>query len=138
MIEMNEIIGKFAREGILIEDNAYFRLKEMDDPATASSEIIVKIKKNGGGKFTLLTSEMLDDLFELTEEIDNPAEIKARGPINVPREREFDFRVITDTSKRSYTSGEIGDMISYFNSRFSCLRDLLKRRPELKIGRAHV
>ena len=132
MIEMNEIIGKFAREGILIEDNAYFRLKEMDDPATASSEIIVKIKKNGGGKFTLLTSEMLDDLFELTEEIDNPAEIKARGPINVPREREFDFRVITDTSKRSYTSGEIGDMISYFNSRFSCLRDLLKRRPELK------
>lgn len=85
MIEMNEIIGKFAREGILIEDNAYFRLKEMDDPATASSEIIVKIKKNGGGKFTLLTSEMLDDLFELTEEIDNPAEIKARGPINVPR-----------------------------------------------------
>jgi hypothetical protein len=39
------------REGILIEDNAYFRLREMDDPASVSSELIVKIKSNGG-KFT--------------------------------------------------------------------------------------
>ena len=124
---MNEIIGKFAREGILIEDNAYFRLREMDDPASVSSELIVKIKSNGG-KFTVLTSEMLDEFLE----IDNPAEIKARGPLMVPAERDFDFEVISDTSNRSYTSGEIGDMIAYFNSRYSSLKNLLSKRPELK------
>lgn len=124
---MNEIIGKFAREGILIEDNAYFRLREMEDPVTVSSELIVKIKSNGA-KFTVLTSEMLDEFFE----IDNPSEIKARGPLMVPEEREFDFKVISDTSNRSYTSGEIGDMIAYFNSRYNRLKSLLSKRSELK------
>jgi len=127
MVEMNEIIAKFAREGILIEDEAYLRLKEMDDPMTASSELIVSIRKEGG-KFTILTSEVLDDFFE----IENPHEIKAGGPVKDDFKREFDFRVIQDTSNKSYTSGEIQDMVSYFSSRFTKLKNLLSKRPELK------
>ena len=127
---MNEIIAKFAREGILIEDEAYLRLKEMDDPMTASSELIVSIRKEGG-KFTILTSEVLDDFFE----IENPHEIKAGGPVKDDFKREFDFRVIQDTSNKSYTSGEIQDMVSYFSSRFTKLKNLLSKRPEL---RSHV
>ncbi|MCL2114808.1 MAG: DNA-directed DNA polymerase II small subunit [Methanobrevibacter sp.] len=46
---------------------------------------------------------------------------------------EFDFKVIQDTSKKSYTSGEISNLVSYFNNRYEKLSNILSKRPELKI-----
>lgn len=45
----------------------------------------------------------------------------------------YDFEVIQDSSNKSYTSGEIEDMIAYFNSRYEKLSKILRRRPELKV-----
>ena len=45
---------------------------------------------------------------------------------------EYDFKIIQDTSKKSYTSGELENLISYFKSRYEKLENILSRRPELK------
>ena len=45
----------------------------------------------------------------------------------------YDFKIIQDSSNKSYTSGEIGDLISYFNSRYEKLSKILKQRPDLKM-----
>ena len=45
---------------------------------------------------------------------------------------EYDFKIIQDTSKKSYTSGELENLISYFKSRYDKLKDILSKRPELR------
>lgn len=45
---------------------------------------------------------------------------------------EYDFKVIQDTSKKSYTSGELENLIAYFKSRYEKLAKILARRPELR------
>lgn len=44
----------------------------------------------------------------------------------------YNFKVLQDTSKKSYTSGEIGNLITYFKNRYAKLSSILSRRPELK------
>ena len=44
----------------------------------------------------------------------------------------YDFKIIQDTSKKSYTSGELENLISYFKSRYDKLANILSRRPELR------
>ena len=46
---------------------------------------------------------------------------------------EYDFEVLQDSSNKSYTSGEIGDLITYFQSRYEKLSKSLKQRPDLKM-----
>ncbi len=45
---------------------------------------------------------------------------------------EYDFEIIQDMSKKSYTSGEIENLIAYFNSRYEKLEKILSQRPELR------
>ena len=45
----------------------------------------------------------------------------------------YDYEVIQDSSNKSYTSGEIGDLITYFQSRYEKLHKILKQRPDLKM-----
>ena len=44
----------------------------------------------------------------------------------------YDFKIIQDTSKKSYTSGELENLIAYFKSRYEKLSTILQRRPELR------
>ncbi len=44
----------------------------------------------------------------------------------------YDFEIIQDTSKKSYTSGELENLISYFKSRYEKLANILSKRPELR------
>ncbi|WP_405305117.1 DNA-directed DNA polymerase II small subunit [Methanobrevibacter sp.] len=44
----------------------------------------------------------------------------------------YDFKIIQDTSKKSYTSGELENLISYFKSRYEKLYNILSKRPELR------
>ena len=42
---------------------------------------------------------------------------------------EYDFKIIQDTSKKSYTSGELENLIAYFQSRYEKLANILVKRP---------
>ena len=44
----------------------------------------------------------------------------------------YDFKIIQDTSKKSYTSGELENLIAYFKSRYEKLANILQKRPELR------
>jgi DNA polymerase II small subunit len=52
--------------------------------------------------------------------------------LDIPRSVNFNFEVIQDTSKKSYTSGDIKDIIAYFKSRYSKIKNILVKRKELK------
>ena len=45
---------------------------------------------------------------------------------------EYDFKILQDTSKKSYTSGELENLISYFKSRYEKLANILSKRPDLR------
>ena len=45
---------------------------------------------------------------------------------------QYDFKIIQDTSKKSYTSGELENLIAYFKSRYEKLANILSKRPELR------
>ena len=42
------------------------------------------------------------------------------------------FKIIKDTSNKSYTNGDIGNLIEYFQSRYNKLSGILSKRPELR------
>ena len=44
----------------------------------------------------------------------------------------FDFQILRDTSRKSYTNGEIKDFSAYFGSRYHKLKEILLRKKELK------
>ena len=44
------------------------------------------------------------------------------------------FKIIQDTSKKSYTSGEISNLVDYFQSRYNKIGNILSKRPELRLS----
>ena len=102
--------------------------KEFDNttetvPDTAKTEIDMKdnIPK------TAETEIKIDDNSEKV--VDTKIEFKR----NLEKSNvKYDFKILQDSSKKSYTSGEIGDLIAYFQSRYNKLSEILKKRPELK------
>ncbi|MDR2623686.1 MAG: DNA-directed DNA polymerase II small subunit [Methanobrevibacter sp.] len=48
-------------------------------------------------------------------------------------DREYNFEIIQDTTNKSYTSGEITNLVNYFGNRFEKLSKILSRRAELKV-----
>ena len=42
------------------------------------------------------------------------------------------YKVLQDTSNKSYTSGDIGNLIEYFQNRYHKLSNILSKRPELR------
>ncbi|MDR3292182.1 MAG: DNA-directed DNA polymerase II small subunit [Methanobrevibacter sp.] len=45
----------------------------------------------------------------------------------------YNFKIIQDTTNKSYTCGEITDLVKYFNNRFEKLSNILSKRTELKV-----
>ncbi|MDR2967457.1 MAG: DNA-directed DNA polymerase II small subunit [Methanobacteriaceae archaeon] len=66
------------------------------------------------------------------EKIDNSISDEIKRNLLEPN-TQFDFKIIQDTSKKSYTSGEISNLISYFKNRYEKLSNILSKRPELKV-----
>lgn len=45
---------------------------------------------------------------------------------------QYDFEILQDMSKKSYTSGELENLIAYFRNRYEKLEKILSKRPELR------
>ncbi len=45
---------------------------------------------------------------------------------------QYDFEILQDMSKKSYTSGELENLIAYFKNRYEKLEKILSKRPELR------
>ena len=73
----------------------------------------------------------------VNEEIENASETIKNTKIKFKRNEQksnvkYDFKIIQDTSKKSYTSGELENLIAYFKSRYEKLANILSKRPELR------
>ena len=73
----------------------------------------------------------------VNEEILKASEVVEDTKVKFKRNEEktnvkYDFKIIQDTSKKSYTSGEIENLIAYFKSRYEKLTNILQKRPELR------
>lgn len=97
-------------------------------PAAKPTEISETKKKDTAPE---KPKKMVNSLIERASETVEESDIKFERNLN-KSDVEYDFEIIQDTSKKSYTSGELENLISYFKSRYEKLANILQRRPELK------
>ena len=136
----DDIILKFTNANILINDKAYERIITQENSIKFTESLIEDIVYSNQN-IIVLTEEILDQYLEknsLKGEI-NEEIIPETVDVNTTASqskfqtgRPFDFHVIQDTTKKSYTSGEVKDFITYFNSRYEQLHNILNKRRELK------
>lgn len=65
-------------------------------------------------------------------EVSKDVEIKYKRNLTETKVNFDKFKVLKDTSNKSYTSGEIGNLIEYFQNRYKKLSGILEKRPELR------
>ncbi len=136
----DDIILKFTNANILINDKAYERIITQENSIKFTESLIEDIVYSNGN-ILVLTEEILDQYLEKNslkgeinkEIIPETVDVNTTAPQSkFQTGRPFDFHVIQDTTKKSYTSGEVKDFITYFNSRYDQLRNILNKRRELK------
>ena len=104
-----------------------------------------KPKSSGNKEVEAKKPDSIDDLKKQSDEpehyvneaIEKASETIKNTKIKFKRNEqktnvEYDFKIIQDTSKKSYTSGELENLISYFKSRYEKLAKILSRRPDLR------
>ena len=65
-------------------------------------------------------------------QVSKDVEIKYKRNLTESKVSFDKFKVLKDTSNKSYTSGEIGNLIDYFQNRYKKLSGILEKRPELR------
>ena len=137
-----DIINKFLDAGFLINENVYERLNKYEDPSMITDKIINYLNKNNAKQLVLT----IDDINYYIQDFDVSLEpaVEEFAPENkeivknvdlITKERKpknFDFKILKDTSSQSYTNGEIKDLSSYFNSRYVKLRDFIQKRGNMQ------
>ncbi len=129
----DDIILKFADAEILLDESAYHKIKDYND----SSHLVDSLIKHltiSPQEMMVITGAWVDEYLDQSNnnlldstyvKNDEVAQMKL-----VPQD--FDFQILKDTSRKSYTNGEIRDLSSYFKSRYHKLRELLSYKRELK------
>jgi DNA polymerase II small subunit len=143
----DDIILKFTNAELLIDDSAYKKIEQQENSLQFADSLIKDVSVSKSDLF-ILTGAVVDQF--LQKNIDNQI-ISNYSPENIGLTNEgydtvdsanisqsklmdipFNFQVLQDASKKSYTSGEIKDFTSYFNSRFQKLKKLLLKKPGLR------
>ena len=75
--------------------------------------------------------ENIKEIEDLKEDIISQNSDEVELTLESVDDADFDFKILKDTSKKSYTSGNIKDIVSYFSSRYHKIRDFLKKRKDL-------
>ena len=129
------IITKFIDANILLDDTAYQKIKTHEDSLKFSESLIEELTPSKED-LLILTGEIIDQYLESDETYPNIANI---GPKNnsltqnkLVSSLPFDFQILRDASKKSFTNGEIKDFSAYFGSRFHKLKEILQHKKELK------
>jgi DNA polymerase II small subunit len=144
---MNDnIILKFTNAELLIDDSAYQKIEQQENSLQFADSLIKDVSGSKSDLF-ILTGAVVDQFLQknianqvisnyspenvgiIDEGYDaiDSVKISQSKLIDAP----FNFQVLQDASKKSYTNGEIKDFTSYFNSRFQKLKALLLKKPGL-------
>jgi DNA polymerase II small subunit len=143
----DDIILKFTNAELLIDDSAYQKIEQQENSLQFADSLIKDVSGSESDLF-ILTGAVVDQFLQkntanqvisnyspenvgiIDEGYDaiDSVKISQNKLIDVP----FNFQVLQDASKKSYTNGEIKDFTSYFNSRFQKLKALLLKKPGLR------
>ena len=122
--------------GVKSDDTKVSESPKTEEPKVKTSESKKEVKKTPQSieslkKDTDVKEKVINK--EIEEASETVKDTKVKFKRNLEKTNvEYDFKIIQDTSKKSYTSGEIENLISYFKSRYEKLSNILQRRPELK------
>lgn len=143
----DDIILKFSNADLLIDDSAYKKIVEQEH-SNQIVDSLIKDLSDSNDNLIFLTEPIVDqyiqkylskydpqnysgqdsDIIEdMYNEINNN-----KNPRNKLSNVQFDFQVIQDATKKSYTNGEIKDFSAYFNNRFQKIKAMLIKKPGLK------
>ncbi|MBC7100737.1 MAG: DNA-directed DNA polymerase II small subunit [Methanobacteriales archaeon] len=115
-----DILLRLAEDGLLVQPEAYEKMKLLGEETILN--LIENLKsQRKDGELLIITPEILS-----MDSSDQRVDLEARGA------KKFDFKIIKDTSMKSYTTGEIKDMGDYFNSRYNKLKEIFLGRGEFR------
>lgn len=129
----DDIILKFADAEILLDESAYHKIKDYDDSLNLADSMIKHL--------TISPQEMMVLTGDWVDKYLGQSNNNLLGSTYVKKDKitqmklipqDFDFQILKDASRKSYTNGEIKDLSSYFKSRYHKLRELLTNKRELK------
>ena len=116
--------------------------KEEKTPQTKLEDPEPELKKEAETKKTEPKLEKPKEANELPEKHVNEEILKVSETVKDEKIKfkrnenktnvKYDFKILQDTSKKSYTSGELENLIAYFRSRYEKLANILQKRPELR------
>lgn len=121
------IISKFAAAEILIDEEAYLKIKNYDDSSNLVDSLINHLTISSP-EMVVLTGELVESYLDRTV---SPKSYDKVAQSHLLK-REFNFEILQDTSRKSYTNGEIKDLSSYFQNRYHKLQEMLTNKRELK------
>ncbi|HHX99912.1 MAG TPA: DNA polymerase II small subunit, partial [Methanothermobacter sp.] len=121
------IISKFAAAEILIDEEAYLKIKNCDDSSNLVDSLINHLTISSP-EMVVLTGKLVENYLD---RIVSPKSYDKMAQSHL-LQREFNFEILQDTSRKSYTNGEIKDLSSYFQNRYHKLQEMLTNKRELK------
>ncbi|MGA2676675.1 MAG: DNA-directed DNA polymerase II small subunit [Methanobacterium sp.] len=130
------IINKFIDANILLNDTAYQKI-ETNENSFKLSESLIEDLAPSTEDLLILTGEIIDQYIkdskkDLSNIENNDQKNKSPPQSKLVSSLPFDFQILKDTSRKSYTNGEIKDFSAYFGSRYHKLKEILLRKKELK------
>ncbi len=130
------IINKFIAANILLDDTAYQKIQTYEDSFKLSESLIEDLAPSTED-LLILTGELIDQYIKNDKKDLSNIENNVQKDISQPQSKlvsslPFDFQILKDTSRKSYTNGEIKDFSAYFGSRYHKLKEILLRKKELK------
>ncbi|MDI9434889.1 MAG: DNA-directed DNA polymerase II small subunit [Euryarchaeota archaeon] len=121
------IISKFTDADILIDEEAYLKIKNYDDSSNLVESLINHITISSP-EMVVLTGALVENYLNSTP---SPKSYDQMAQSHL-LPKEFNFEILKDTSRKSYTNGEIKDLSSYFQNRYHKLKEMLTNKSELK------
>ncbi|RAP50503.1 MAG: DNA polymerase II [Methanosphaera sp. SHI613] len=127
----NEIIEKFQKAELLLNNNAFSEIKGNNDYDYLINELIEYIEENENDQYIVTTQTIRNyqdnERQRIHEEIkENPKTREIRANQETP------YEIVMDISNKSYTDGDINDLNKYFNDRYTKLKKIIQENPEFK------
>ena len=129
----DDIIFKFAEAELLLDETAYRKIHAQNNSKKLADSLITEMNLNSGEQL-ILTGELVDEYLKNRRigslELQNQKSNQSlQSKLSA---QDYDFQILKDASRKSYTNGDIKDLSSYFNSRYNKLKEMLTKKTELR------
>jgi len=127
----NDIIKKFQKAELLLNNNAFAEIKGNDDYDYLINELIEYMEENENDQYVITTQTIRNyqdqEKRRIHESIiENPKTREIRANQETP------YEILMDVTNKSYTDGDINDLNKYFNDRYTKLRKIIQENPEYR------